>query len=139
MSRSSVHGCSTAERLSQISESEILEISKNSQLDSSIVSQRNANSLIHTVAAACRSLPYCDEAAKEARAKLFSMWYSFGPPSVFFFTISPSDECSFRIKLFLNHKMVILPQTNMEPNECIVDVLFRSKLRLDNPGSCARE
>jgi hypothetical protein len=65
MSRSSVHGCSTAERLSQISESEILEISKNSQMDLSIVSQRNANSLIHTVTAACRSLP-------------------FGPPSVFF-------------------------------------------------------
>jgi hypothetical protein len=40
-------------------------------LDSSILSQRTANSLIHTVTAACRSLPYCDEAAKEARAKLF--------------------------------------------------------------------
>jgi hypothetical protein len=66
------------------------------------------------------------------------MWYSFGPPSVFF-TISPGDECSFRIKLFLNHKMVILPQTNMEQNECIADLLFRSKLRLDNPRACARE
>ena len=65
------------------------------------------------------------------------MWYSFGPPSVFF-TISPGDECSFRIKLFLNHKMVILPQ-NMEQNECIADLLFRSKLRLDNPGACSRE
>jgi hypothetical protein len=84
MSRSSVYGCSTAERLSQISESEILEISKNSRLDSSIVSQRNVNSLIHAVTAACRSLPYCDEEAKEARAKLFSMWYSFGPPSFFY-------------------------------------------------------
>jgi hypothetical protein len=56
-----------------------------------------------------------------------------------FFMISPGDECSFRIKLFLNHKMVILPQTNMEQNECIADLLFRSKLRLDNPGACARE
>jgi hypothetical protein len=81
-------------------------------LDSSIVSQRNANSFIHTVTAACRSLPYCDEAANEARAKLFSMWISFGPPSVFFLIISPGDECSFRIKLFSNHKMVILPQNN---------------------------
>ena len=36
--------------------------------------------------------------------------------------------------LFLNHKMVILPQTNMEQNECIADLLFRPKLRLDNPG-----
>jgi hypothetical protein len=58
---------------------------------------------------------------------------------LFFFTISPSNECSFRIKLFLNHKMVILPQTNMEQNECIADFLFRSKLRLDNPGACAQE
>jgi hypothetical protein len=35
--------------------------------------------------------------------------------------------------------MVILPQANMEPNECIADLLLRSKLRLDNPGACARE
>jgi len=56
-----------------------------------------------------------------------------------FFMISPGDECSFRIKLFLNHKMVILPQTNMEQNECIADLLFRSKLRLDNPGAYAQE
>jgi hypothetical protein len=46
-------------------------------------SQKKANSLIHTVSAACRSVPYCDEAAKESRAKLFSMWYTFGPPAVF--------------------------------------------------------
>ncbi len=40
---------------------------------------------------------------------------------------------------FINHKMVILPQINMEQNECIADLLFRSKLRLDNPGACAQE
>jgi hypothetical protein len=55
---------------------------------------------------------------KKQEQNLFSMWYSFGPPSVFF-TISPGDEYSFRNKLFLNHIMVILPQTNMEQNECI--------------------
>jgi hypothetical protein len=27
----------------------------------------------------------------------------------------------------------------MEQNECIADLLFRSKLRLDNPGACARD
>jgi len=32
--------------------------------------------------------------------------------------------------------MVILPQTNMEQNECIADLLFRSKLKCDNPGAC---
>jgi hypothetical protein len=89
MSRSSVYGCSTAERLSQISESEILEISKkNSRLDSSIVSQRNANSLIHTVTADCRSFPYCDEAAKEARAKLFPCGILLGHLLFFFYDFS---------------------------------------------------
>jgi hypothetical protein len=104
---------STSERLSSISESEILEISKNTRLDSSVESQRSTNSLIHILTAACRCLPYCDETAKEGRAKLFSMWYSFEPPSLFF-TISPGDECSFRVKLFTNHKMVLLPQMNWE-------------------------
>jgi len=65
--------------------------------------------LIHTVTAACRSLPYCDEAAKEARAKLFFMWYSFGPPSVFFM-ISPGDECSFRVK----QKMIFYLGLNLD-------------------------
>jgi hypothetical protein len=35
--------------------------------------------------------------------------------------------------------MVILPQTNMKKNECNADLLFRSKLKLDNPGVCAGE
>jgi hypothetical protein len=35
------------------------------------------------VSAACKNIPYTDEAAKEARTKLFSMWYSIGPPAVF--------------------------------------------------------
>jgi hypothetical protein len=96
MSRSSDYGLSTGEALSRISESELLGISMNTRLDATSQSQKNANSLIHTVSAACRSVPYCDEAAKESREKLFSMWYTFGPPAVFF-TVSPGDECSFRI------------------------------------------
>ena len=59
----------------------------------------SSSQLIHTVTAACKSIPYTDEAAKETRAKLFSMWYTFGPPAAFF-TISPGDDCSFRIQLF---------------------------------------
>ena len=97
---------------------------------------KNSNSLIHTVTAACRSLPYCDEAAKEAR---FSMWYSFGPPSVFLRFLLVMNVASGLSFSYLNHKMVILPQTNMKKNECNADLLFRSKLKLDNPGVCAGE
>ena len=100
--------------------------------------QHSATSLIHTVTAACKNIPYTDEAAKEARTKLFSMWYSIGPPAAFF-TISPGDECSFRINLFVNNKMELLPKTTFNQNECIADMLFWSKIHIDNPGACARE
>ena len=79
-----------------------------------------------------------DEAAKEARTKLFSMWYSLGPPSVFF-TISPGDECSFWMKLYINLKMDLLPQPTEDDDALIFDSLFRSKIRIDNPGACARK
>jgi len=85
----------------------------------------SSTKLIHTVSAACKNVPYTDEAAKEARTKLFSMWYSFGPPSVFF-TISPGDECSFRIQLYVNLKMDRLPQPTKDDNALIF-------------GACARE
>jgi hypothetical protein len=75
---------------------------------------------------------------KKARTKLFSMWYSLGPPSVFI-TISPGVECSFRIKLYLNLKMEFLPQPTDDENTLIFDSVFRSKLRIDNPGAFARK
>ena len=137
-SRSSLNGCTTGEHLSKISESEILELSKKTKKDVNNQIGRPPNQLIHTVSAACKSIPYSDEAAKEARAKLFSMWYTFGPPAVFF-TISPGDECSFRIKLYLNLKMDMLPQPTSDESDLIADFHFRSKLRIDNPGACARE
>jgi hypothetical protein len=56
-----------------------------------------------------------------------------------FFFISPGYECSFRIKLFVNQKMVLLPQGDIDEKVCITDLLFRSKLRIDNPGAPARE
>ena len=83
MSKSSLNGFSTGEHLSQISEAEILDLANKSKLDHNMENQRNATNLIHTVSAACKNIPYTDEAAKEARTKLFSMWYSIGPPAVF--------------------------------------------------------
>ena len=42
-------------------------------------------------------------------------------------------------KLFLNLKMEFLPQPTDDENALIFDSVFRSKLRIDNPGACARE
>ena len=35
--------------------------------------------------------------------------------------------------------MELLPQPSMCQNDCISDMLYRSKIRIDNPGACARE
>jgi hypothetical protein len=131
-------GYTTGEHLSKISESEILESSKKTKLDINSGISNSSTKLIHTVSAAYKNITYSDEAAKGARTKLFSMWYSLGPPSVFF-TISPGDECSFQRKLYLNLKMEFLPQLKDDENALIFDSVFRSKLRIDNPGACARE
>jgi hypothetical protein len=137
-SKSTLDGYTTGEHLSKISESEILELSKITKLDINSGISNSSNKLIHTVSAACKNIPYSDEAAKEERTKLFSLWYSLGRPSVFF-TISPGDECSFKVKLYLNLKMEFLPQPTDDENALIFDSVFRSKLRIDNPGACARE
>ena len=138
MSGSSLQGLSRGEALSKVTEADIMRIAKHSRND--MVQDRGtiASELFHSITACCKNLPHCDESAKEARAKLFSMWYSFGPHAVFF-TISPGDECSFRIKLCVNLKMQLLPQLGMEDNEVIADILLRSKMQIDNPGVCARE
>jgi hypothetical protein len=124
--------------LSKISESEISELSKKTKKDINTDVSCTSRKLIHTVSAACKHVPYMDEAAKEAGTKLFSMWYSLGPPSVFF-TISPGDEFSFWIKFYVNLKMDLLPQPTEDDNALIFDSLFRSKIRIDDPGACARE
>ncbi len=138
MSKSSQNGHTTGEYLSNITESEIIELSKKKKNEINGQIGATSTRLIHSVTAACKSIPYSDEAAKEARTKLFSMWYNFGPPAVFF-TISPGDECNFRIKLYLNTKMDLLPQPDADENVLVSDSLFRAKLRIDNPGACARE
>jgi hypothetical protein len=95
MSKSNLNGYTTGEHLSKISVLEISELSKKkNKKDINADVSCSSTKLIYTVSAACKQVPCTDEAAKEARTKLFSMWYSFGPPSVFF-TISPGNKCSF--------------------------------------------
>lgn len=137
MFKSSLNGFSTGQHLSKILEWEILNLA-HKKMDNNVENNRNANSPIYTVTAACRNIPYTDEAVKEARTELFSIWYTFGPPAVFF-TISQGDEYSFRIKLFVKQIVELLSQPDMDKNECISDILYHSKLCIDNPGACARE
>ena len=70
MSKSNIAGLTTGERLSKISESEILKLAHKPNY-SNLDVPGPASSLLHTVSAACKNIPYTDEAASEARTKLF--------------------------------------------------------------------
>ncbi len=70
---------------------------------------------------------YSDEAAKEARTKLFSMWYSLGPPSVFF-TISPGDKVH---TVEANDVQFILCDSQMVANG-----ITKARLPKNNPIIC---
>ena len=117
---------------------EILKCAEAPNLNKGTTSGDSASSLLHTVKASCKSDPYSDEAATVARTKLFALWNHFGLPSVFF-TISPADECSFRVQLFCNTNKHTLPSFVSSESECVSSMLFRKHVRTENPGACARE
>ena len=86
------------------------------------------------------SIGHSNEAASFARQKLFSLWHFFGPPTVFF-TVTPCDECSFRVRLYATSKSHKLPDKNDMENQnyCLLDLNTRKKLRTKYPGACVTE
>ena len=97
--------------------------------------------LFSSVSASCRSVGQSNEAAKIARKKYFSLWHRFGSPSIFF-TVSPCDECSFRVRLYSNSDCShCIPSTSeiMSLQNCVLDLEFRKKIRSTYPGACAHE
>ena len=68
------------------------------------------------------ALSHSNEAANFARQKLFSLWHYFGAPAVFF-TITPCDECSFRVRLYATCHEHKLPSINdiEDKAKCLLD------------------
>ena len=93
MSKAGNDGITLGENFSSITDDQMLHLAEapNLTLGSTINSQ--GSSLLHTIKASCKSVPYSDEAATDARTKMFALWNFFGPPSIFF-TISPADPLS---------------------------------------------
>jgi hypothetical protein len=67
--------------------------------------QTPAKLFFDTLEIACKSMAHTNEAAKNARRKMFSMWYSICAPGIFF-TISPCDETNFRLRLYIGRAEV---------------------------------
>jgi len=94
--------------------------------------------LLKCVKTSCVPIGYTNEAAVEARSKMFALWMTFGPPSLLF-TFSPCDECSFKMQLHATGKYEHLPtiQESVEILSCKLGI--RRALRVQYPGACARE
>ena len=90
----------------------------------------------------CQSsaLGHSNEVASVARHKLFSLWHYFGAPAVFF-TVTPWDECRFRVRLYATCQEHKIPSIdNIEDrSECLLDFNARKKWRADYPGAYAIE
>ena len=71
---------------------------------------------------------------------MFSFWHYFGSPAIFF-TITPCDECSFRVRLYATCKEHKIPNVEdiMNQSKCLVDFEARKCWRAKYPGACATE
>lgn len=95
--------------------------------------------LLKCVKTSCSPIGYTNEAAADARNKLFALWMTFGVPSLLF-TFSPCDECSFRMQLYaMSNKVSKLPSPNEHIEELFQKLALRKSLRIQFPGACARE
>ena len=59
----------------------------------------NVEHIVKTITTKCKSLAHTAEAAQDARRHQFTMMDHFGLNSLFL-TITPDDECSFRVRLY---------------------------------------
>jgi hypothetical protein len=138
LSRSQSDGLSVAQSISTISDSDIMNAAGITNTNEVGHTNSAVGSLLRTISTSCQEIPHMDEAAKVARTKMFGLWVTLGPPSLFF-TILPCDECSFQVQLFANPKPHKLPNSNISNEECVLNLFMRSKIREENPGACARE
>eukprot|EP00956_Cyclotella_meneghiniana_P030551 scaffold77192_cov37-Cyclotella_meneghiniana.AAC.5 len=141
--RSSVNGKSVGETLAEYSildfERNMSTVDSSNQNDSSNMNPTPTNTLMKAISTLCKSLGFTDHAAKEGRQKHFSVMDLFGVNSLFL-TVSPCDECSFRVRLFAKpNEWHMLPSPDCSESECIMDFELRKKLRCTYPGACSLE
>ena len=102
-----------------------------------------AGRLIETLKGTSRLSGYSKESAKFHRRQHWALCDYFRLPAVFF-TITPCDECTFRVRLFADAdnphvlpKLVEDPFSKEAANICDVDFTLRSKQRTMDPGACS--
>jgi hypothetical protein len=96
-----------------------------------------AETFLNSVTASCKSIGHTAEAAKDARKRVYAMNDRFGAHSIFF-TVTPDDECTFRVRIYANNgKGIDIPSVNDSEENCIADFEIRSRVRTKYPGACS--
>ena len=96
--KSSFKSSTLADHLSLLSGAEV-QTAMRHILNGEKTSNPTLKKLFTSVRGQASSIGHSNEAASYARQKLFSLWHYFGAPAVFF-TVTPCDECSFRVRLY---------------------------------------
>jgi len=78
---------------------------------------------------------HTNEAAKQARTRMFSMIAKFGVPAIFF-TITPDDNGSFRIKINAHKASYGPPDVDACPEDIRIDAEVARSIREQYPGLC---
>ena len=93
--RSKVDGVSVGEKLATIN----IEDFQLNELGEYTIRNPSVERMMKAISTSCRALGHTAEADKAARKCCFSMMDHFGVNSLFL-TITPCDECSFRVRLY---------------------------------------
>ena len=90
---------------------------------------------LNSIEAVSRSMGHTNEAAKQARTRMFSMIAKFGVPAVFF-TVTPDDNGSFRIKVNACKESAGPPDINDALADIKLDADIAREIREQYPGLC---
>jgi hypothetical protein len=94
--RNNVNGEKLGETLSKLTVKDFKSACKNPNGSHSVA----IKALMKSITTSCKALGHTPEAAKQARKCMFALMDHFGPNSLFL-TITPCDECSFRVCLYV--------------------------------------
>ena len=127
-----------AERVSKLTEDDLKAAVTRKKLRFKPNNLNTGDVFLNAVSTSCIPVGHSNEAADFGRKKYMALWNLKGPPSAFF-TFSPCDECSFRIKLYADNKSHKLPSLNWSEDDCILDLKLRKSMRQRYPGAGALE
>lgn len=137
--KSSYQGSVLAEKISQLTIKDIQRAASylafRQSANEPLIANNCGTNFLKSVTTSCKVLGHTTEAAKDARRKMYALTERFGPHSIFL-TITPDDQCTFVVRMYVASGTVIeLPTPNCSDNECFLDFQLRAKIRTTYPGA----